>query len=74
MIISHALRCIFVHVQKTAGTSIEAVLRRYDPECGSHLHQGRRHAHVRARLGIAGELPRADASCRGARKAARRVS
>ena len=47
MIVSHALRCIFVHVQKTAGSSVEAVLRQNDPSIGSHFHQGRRHAHAR---------------------------
>ena len=47
MIVSHRARCIFVHVQKTAGTSIEMVLRRFDPDAGSHLHDGWRHLHAR---------------------------
>jgi hypothetical protein len=47
VIVSHRLRCIFVHVQKTAGTSIENVLRHHDADAGSNLHAGRRHLHAR---------------------------
>ncbi len=47
MIVSHRARCIFVHIQKTAGTSIEGVLRQHDAQAGSHLHDGRRHLHAR---------------------------
>lgn len=43
MIVSHRARAIFVHVQKTAGSSIEAVLRAHDPAAGSHLVDGSRH-------------------------------
>ncbi len=43
MIVSERLGCIFVHVQKTGGTSIEAVMREHDPSIGSNMHNGRRH-------------------------------
>lgn len=32
MLISHQARCIFVHVQKTGGTTVEAVLRAHLPD------------------------------------------
>lgn len=47
MVISDGLRCIFVHIQKTGGISIESVLRQGDPAIGSHLHEGRRHLSAR---------------------------
>ena len=47
MVISDKLRCIFVHIQKTGGISIESVLRQGDPAIGSHLHEGRRHLSAR---------------------------
>jgi len=43
VVISDKLRCVFVHVQKTGGSSIEAVLRQNDPQIGSPLNAGRRH-------------------------------
>jgi len=43
MIVSDRARCIFVHIQKTAGASIEAALQAHDPAAGSGLHAGRRH-------------------------------
>lgn len=46
MIVSHRARAIFVHIQKTAGSSIEAALRDHDPEAGSHFVGGRRHVHA----------------------------
>lgn len=56
MIVSHRARAIFIHVQKTAGSSIEAVLRAQDPAAGSHLVDGSRHVdavRVREHLGPA---------------------
>jgi hypothetical protein len=46
MLVSHRARAIFVHIQKTAGSSIEAALRDHDPEAGPHLVGGRRHVHA----------------------------
>ena len=31
MLVSHELKCIFIHLQKTGGSSIQAALRRIDP-------------------------------------------
>jgi chondroitin 4-sulfotransferase 11 len=47
MVISERNRCIFVHIQKTGGSSLEAVLRGNDPGIGSNLHEGRRHLFAR---------------------------
>lgn len=47
MVISGGTRSIFVHIQKTGGVSIEAMLRRADPGIGSSMHQGRRHLFAR---------------------------
>lgn len=52
MIVSHRARCIFVHIQKTAGASIEDALRAHDTEVGSSLHAGRRHMTAREIRGI----------------------
>jgi chondroitin 4-sulfotransferase 11 len=43
MIISNRARCIFVHIQKTGGASIEQLLRGNDPEIPKAYLQGRRH-------------------------------
>lgn len=43
MIVSQRLRLIFIHIQKTGGSSIEHVLRQLDPGIGSHLYEDRRH-------------------------------
>jgi hypothetical protein len=43
MVISDRVRCIFVHIQKTGGASVEAALRESDGMLGSSLHEGRRH-------------------------------
>jgi len=43
MIVSDRARCIFVHIQKTAGASIDAALQAHDPAAGTGLHAGRRH-------------------------------
>jgi hypothetical protein len=47
VIVSHRARCIFVHIQKTGGSSIERLLRQHDPAIGSNLHDGRRHVFAR---------------------------
>jgi hypothetical protein len=47
MIISDRAKCIFVHIQKTGGASIENVLRENDTGIGSHLYQGKRHMFAR---------------------------
>jgi hypothetical protein len=47
MVISGGTRSIFVHIQKTGGVSIEAMLRRADRGIGSSLHEGRRHLFAR---------------------------
>jgi hypothetical protein len=43
MVISDGTGCIFVHIQKTGGSSIEGLLRANDAGIGSSLHEGRRH-------------------------------
>jgi chondroitin 4-sulfotransferase 11 len=43
VIVSQRAQCIFVHIQKTGGSSIEKLLRAHDSAIGSHLHNGRRH-------------------------------
>jgi hypothetical protein len=43
MIISDHARCIFVHIQKTGGASIEELLRSHDPDIQENSFQGRRH-------------------------------
>lgn len=48
MLVSHQHRFVFVHVQKTAGSSFEAVLKRHFPDV-QHWHG--RHGH--ARTGVA---------------------
>jgi chondroitin 4-sulfotransferase 11 len=48
MIISHALRCVFVHIQKTGGSSIELALRARDAGIvANHDRNVERHAHAR---------------------------
>ena len=32
MLVSHKLKCVFIHIQKTAGSSIEYTLKSFDPE------------------------------------------
>ena len=55
MVISERNRCIFVHIQKTGGSSLEAVLRANDPGIGSSLHEGRRHLFARQIRPLVGE-------------------
>jgi chondroitin 4-sulfotransferase 11 len=43
MIISNHAKCIFVHIQKTGGASIEELLRGNDPDIQDNSLQGRRH-------------------------------
>ena len=47
MVISHYTKSIFVHIQKTGGSSIEEALRKDDPTIESNAHQGRRHMAAR---------------------------
>jgi len=47
MVISDRLGCIFIHIQKTGGSSIEDLLRANDPAIGSNMHEGRRHMFAR---------------------------
>jgi hypothetical protein len=47
MVVSARLRCIFVHVQKTGGSSIEVALRRHDPSIPEKPHNARRHLGAR---------------------------
>jgi hypothetical protein len=47
MVVSDRLRCIFVHVQKTGGSSIEVALRRHDPSIPEKPHNARRHLGAR---------------------------
>jgi chondroitin 4-sulfotransferase 11 len=54
MVISDRHRCIFVHVQKTGGASIEALLRQSDPTISGGMHMQRRHHFARAIRPIAG--------------------
>ena len=54
MVISDRHRCIFVHIQKTGGASIEALLLRGDPAAVASAPDGRRHAPARAIVPIAG--------------------
>jgi hypothetical protein len=47
MVVSERLRCIFVHVQKTGGSSIEVALRQHDPSIPEKPHNARRHLGAR---------------------------
>jgi hypothetical protein len=47
VVISDRLACVFVHIQKTGGSSIEDLLRASDPGIGSNMHEGRRHMFAR---------------------------
>jgi hypothetical protein len=47
MVVSERLRCIFVHVQKTGGSSIEVALRQHDPAIPEKPHNARRHLGAR---------------------------
>ena len=47
MVISENLRCIFVHVQKTGGSSIEVALRQHDAAIPEKPHNARRHMGAR---------------------------
>jgi chondroitin 4-sulfotransferase 11 len=47
MIISHQTKSIFVHIQKTGGSSIEEALRKKDGIIGDHLFNGKRHLFAR---------------------------
>jgi chondroitin 4-sulfotransferase 11 len=46
MIVSAKAKCIFVHIQKTGGASIESLLLRHDP-AATTAHEGRRHLTAR---------------------------
>jgi len=48
MIISHKLGCIFVHIQKTGGLSVETVLRENDDTIDSQQYGRGLHRHARA--------------------------
>jgi chondroitin 4-sulfotransferase 11 len=52
MVISDRHRCIFVHIQKTGGASIEALLRQSDDTASRH--PARRHLYARAIRPLAG--------------------
>ena len=54
MIISHKTKAIFVHIQRTAGTSIELALRREDPSIAGDSHNGRIHLTAREMRAIVG--------------------
>ena len=54
MVISDRHRCIFVHIQKTGGASIETVLLRGDPAAAANSPQGRRHPPAYAIVPMAG--------------------
>jgi chondroitin 4-sulfotransferase 11 len=54
MVISHRARCLFVHIQKTGGASIESVLRHNDPAIASAEHEGRRHMSAREMRALVG--------------------
>ena len=43
MVVSDKLGCVFVHVQKTGGSSIETALRAADPLGASRIEKGGRH-------------------------------
>ncbi len=47
MIISHGTRALFIHIQKTAGSSIEEALRSADTGIAGNIYDGKRH--IRAR-------------------------
>jgi hypothetical protein len=47
MIISHTTKSIFIHIQKTAGTSIEKALKKEDPSIVGNAHSGKRHLKAR---------------------------
>ena len=47
MVVSERLRCVFVHIQKTGGASIEALLLANDPSVASGMQDGRRHLFAR---------------------------
>jgi len=47
MVLSHNTRSIFIHIQKTAGSSIESALRAKDPDASSVSDDGRRHMSAR---------------------------
>lgn len=55
MVISDRNRCIFVHIQKTGGASIETLLLAADPDAAANRHHGRRHLFARAIRPIAGD-------------------
>jgi len=47
MIIAPRTKCIFVHIQKTGGASIESLLLQHDPSIAATAHEGRRHLTAR---------------------------
>ena len=47
MIVSPGTKCIFVHIQKTGGASIESLLLRHDPAIAATAHDGKRHLTAR---------------------------
>jgi chondroitin 4-sulfotransferase 11 len=47
MVVSHGTRSVFIHIQKTAGSSIEDALRSADPAIEDSLRDGRRHHFAR---------------------------
>jgi len=54
MIISHKTKSIFIHIQKTAGASIEAAVQREDPAAETGTQTGRRHLFAREVQAIVG--------------------
>ena len=50
MVLWHNTRSTFIHIQKTAGSSIESALRAKDPEASSVSDDGRRHMSARGAM------------------------
>jgi chondroitin 4-sulfotransferase 11 len=47
MVISRKSKSIFIHIQKTAGASIEDAMKRHDPAAETGIESGRRHLFAR---------------------------